>query len=136
MVSHSALHFPSLRVVLLYSIAYHSNLFSYSWNRLQKQSTIWTPQHTCIPDADGSTIVDGVLLVVDGGVVPHTVEVLLELVQGGVLECVDLLAHRAKVHRLLDHIQVVGNLKKEEGREREREGVIKFIMEIQTYAGA
>ena len=65
---------------------------------------------TCFSDPGGGTVVDGVLLVVDGGIVPDKVEILLQLLQGGVLPALHLLTHGGKVHGVTDDVQVVRHL--------------------------
>ncbi len=70
---------------------------------------------TCLPDPDSSPIVDGILLVVNGGVVPDVIEVFLKLLHGGVLVSVDFLSHRAKIHRVFDDVKVVRDLTGREG---------------------
>ena len=68
-----------------------------------------------ISDPDGCSVVDGVLSVVDHGVVPDKVEVSLKLLQCVVLVLLNLLPHRPKVHRVSDDVQIVRNLEEEEG---------------------
>ena len=69
--------------------------------------------HTCFLDPESSPVVDCVLLVVDGSVVPDKVEVFLEVVKSVVLVCLQFLLHGRKIHRVLDDIKVVRHL--EEG---------------------
>ena len=69
--------------------------------------------HTCFLDPESSPVVDGVLLVVDGSIVPDEVEVFLEVVKSVVLVCLQFLLHGRKIHRVLDDIKVVRHL--EEG---------------------
>ena len=69
--------------------------------------------HTCFLDPECSPIVDRILLVVDGSIVPDEVEVFLEVVKSVVLVCLQFLLHGRKVHRVLDDIKVVRHL--EEG---------------------
>ena len=73
--------------------------------------------HTCFLDPESSPIVDGILLVVDGSIVPDEVEVFLEVVKSVVLICLQFLLHGCEVHWVLDDIKVVRHLE-ERGRER------------------
>ena len=69
---------------------------------------------TCVLYPNGSSIVDCVLGIVDGGVVPDKVEVTLKLIEALVVVRVNPLPHRPKVHRLRYHIQIVRNLPEQE----------------------
>ena len=78
-------------------------------------------EHTCFLDPESSSVVDGILVVVDGSVVPDQVEVFLKVVKGVVLVGIQLLLHRRKVHGALDDIKVVRHLEEERKGEGERE---------------
>ena len=68
--------------------------------------------HTGFLDPDGSTVIDGVLVVVDGGIVPNEVEVPFKLIQACVDIPLHLLPHCAEVHWVLDDVMVVWDLQK------------------------
>ena len=66
--------------------------------------------HTCFLDPESSPVVDRVLLVVDGSIVPDEVEIFLEIVKSVVLICLQFLLHGRKIHWVLDDIKVVRHL--------------------------
>ena len=59
---------------------------------------------TCFFDSQGSLVINGILLVVDHGIVPDQGEVLLKLLESGVPMALDLFLHCAEVHWMFDHI--------------------------------
>ena len=68
---------------------------------------------TSFLNPDSCPIVDGVLLVVDHGVVPDESQVPLKLPHVVVLVRLHLLPHGAKIHRMPDDVEVVGDLAKQ-----------------------
>lgn len=64
-----------------------------------------------VPEAHGGPVEVGVLGVVGHAVVHDEVEVALELLQVAVVLRVDALPHGGEVHRVLDVVKVVGDLR-------------------------
>ena len=77
-------------------------------------------KHTSFPDPDCCPVVDGVLLVVDHGIVPDKGQVPLKLPHVVVLVRLHLLAHGAEIHRVLDDVQVVRDLGNNERHKQRR----------------
>ena len=59
---------------------------------------------TSFLDPNGGPVVDGVLLVVDGSVVPDQFEILLKVIQTRVDVVIHLLTHGVEVHWLFDDV--------------------------------
>ena len=83
---------------------------------------------TSFLDPDGSLVVDGVLLVVNSGIVPDQTEILLKVIQGAVGILQHLPSHRVEVHRFLDDIKVIWYLQrvKTQVQSQEAKGHIQY----------
>ena len=80
--------------------------------------------HPSVTDTYSRSIVDGIFSIIDHGIAPNIVEVLLKLAEHCVLMLLDLLTHRTEIHRMTNNIEIVWNLK-----EREKERVSGWVSE-------
>ena len=65
---------------------------------------------TSILYPDGRSVIDCILSIVDGRVVPDEIEIALKFVEILVLVRLHFLLHRSKVHRLSYHLEIVRHL--------------------------